>query len=59
MDGDGNPLGLATSVVAGGATGSGTLTVTLRHEPKKPNDGTLTDAGGETDIEVAFPITIQ
>ena len=39
--------------------GSDTLTITLKHEPTKPNDGTLASAGGETDIEVSFPINVQ
>ena len=40
-----------------GAESSGTLTFTLRHEPNKPNTG-LSDADGETDIEVAFDIEV-
>lgn len=55
---NGNPLGLATSLETTGAS-TGTLTIVLRHEPKKPNDGTLTDAGGGSDIEVEFDISIQ
>lgn len=62
MDGDGNPVGLIFSLATGNAT-SGTLTVTLRHEPMKDatgvSTGDITNAGGETDIEVTFPITIQ
>ncbi len=59
VDGDGNPLGLDTTVTTG-AAGTGTMTVTLRHEPNKPNDGTLSGAGGETDIQVIFrDVTIQ
>ncbi len=57
-DDDGNPLGLDTTVTVGTA-GAGTLTVVLRHEPNKPNDGSLTDAGGETDVEVTFSVTVQ
>ncbi len=61
-DGDGNPLGLANTVTTG-AAGSGTLTVILRHEPDKNADGVsggdISNAGGETDIEVAFPIEVQ
>ena len=41
-----------------GAVSSGTLTFTLRHEPNKPNTG-LSDAEGETDIEVAFDIEVS
>lgn len=56
-DDDGNPLGLDTTVTVG-AAGTGTLTIVLRHEPNKPNTG-LTDAGGETDVQVEFDIAIQ
>jgi hypothetical protein len=58
FDGDGNPLGTLFRVETG-ADSSGSLNVVLRHEPKKPNDGTLADAGGETDISVNFPVTIE
>ena len=58
FDGNGNPLGTEFTLDAGAAS-TGTLAVTLRHEPKKPNDGTLADAGGETDITQSFNVTIQ
>ena len=56
-DDDGNPIGLAfeLSTLTAGPT---TLTVTLRHEPTKPNDGTLAGAGGETDIAETFEFTV-
>lgn len=61
-DGDGNPVGLSTIVTTGGAA-SGNLTVILRHEPDKAasgvSDGDISNAGGETDIEVTFPIDVQ
>lgn len=57
FDRDGNPLGTEFSLDAGDAS-NGTLTFTLRHEPKKPNSG-LADAGGETDISATFNITIE
>jgi len=57
-DSDGNPLGILFSVTTGDA-GNGTLQITLRHEPKKPNDGTLSDAGGETDIAQTFNVVIE
>ncbi|MDP6908081.1 MAG: type 1 periplasmic binding fold superfamily protein [Flavobacteriales bacterium] len=61
-DADGNPIGLATTVTTTGAS-SGTLMVTLRHEPDKGAAGVaagdVTNAGGETDIEVTFDMTIQ
>lgn len=58
QDGNGNPVGLSFELTTGEA-GSGTLQVTLRHEPKKPNDGTLADAGGETDIAQSFTVTVE
>ena len=57
FDGDGNPLGIEFTFIAGAAS-SGTLTFTLRHEPTKPNTG-LNDAGGETDIAATFNLTVQ
>lgn len=58
LDSNGNPVGLNFTLNTGDA-GSGTLRITLRHEPKKPNDGTLADAGGETDIDQEFTITVE
>lgn len=58
QDGNGNPVGLSFNLVTGDA-GSGTLLITLRHEPKKPNDGSLADAGGETDIAQSFSLTVE
>jgi hypothetical protein len=57
-----HPIGLATTLTTGSA-GQGTLKVILRHEPGKnaPGvaDGDIDLAGGETDIEVSFEVTIQ
>ena len=53
----GNPLGTELMLSAGERKLSGTLTLTLRHEPNKPNSG-LADAGGETDIEVTFDVAV-
>lgn len=62
MDEDGNPIGLLTTVTTGNAS-TGTFTVILRHEPDKGaegvSDGNIANAGGETDIEVEFPVTVQ
>lgn len=62
QDGDGNPIGLSTIFVAGNAS-SGTLTVTLRHEPNKTAQGVasglIANAGGETDIEATFDVVIE
>lgn len=58
-DENGVGTGLQTTVVTGDA-GSGTLRVVLRHEPNKAADLDDFDAvGGETDIEVDFPLTVQ
>ncbi|SEE46158.1 type 1 periplasmic binding fold superfamily protein [Tenacibaculum sp. MAR_2010_89] len=61
-DANGNPVGIKFTV-ATGAAGTGNYTVILRHEPNKTatgvKGGDITNAGGETDIEVVFPITIQ
>ena len=61
-DGDGNPVGLATTLTTS-AAGLGTLTITLRHEPEKSASGVasgdITSAGGETDISVTFTITVE
>jgi len=56
-DSDGNPLGIKFSLIARSA-GNGLLTFTLRHEPKKPNSG-LEDAGGGTDLEASFNVTVE
>lgn len=61
-DSDGLPLGLSTLVNTADAS-SGTLTVILKHEPNKTAEGVesgdITNAGGETDIEVEFDVVIQ
>lgn len=61
-DSEGNPIGLKTKVVTGEA-GTGQFTITLRHEPDKDaagvSDGDISNAGGETDIEVVFDAAIQ
>ncbi len=62
QDANGNPIGL-TSTLTTGAAESGTITIILRHEPNKSasgvSDGDITNAGGETDIEVTFPVDVQ
>lgn len=55
---NGNPVGILFTLSTFTA-GPATLTVTLRHEPKKPNNGTLADAGGETDMAQSFSFTVQ
>ena len=57
FDDNDNPLGVQITLSTGAAS-EGSLTVTLRHEPVKPNDG-LESAGGETDISTSFDVSIQ
>ena len=57
QDSQGNPLGVQITLSTGAAS-EGSLTVTLRHEAVKPNDG-LESAGGETDISTSFDVSIQ
>ena len=62
QDSNGDPIGLSTTAVVG-AAGTGTLKVTLRYQPDKGAAnvaaGDITNAGGDTDIEVVFPVTIE
>ena len=57
FDTDGNPLGTLFTLTTNEA-GSGTITITLIHEPMKPNDG-LATAGGSTDLEVTFNVSVE
>ncbi len=61
VDADGNPVGLDTAISTGEAS-QGQLTIILRHEPNKSAAGVaggdVTNAGGETDIEVTFDVDI-
>lgn len=61
-DANGNPVGLAIHLETGDAS-TGQLTITLRHEPDKSasgvSEGDIVNAGGETDIEVTFDVSIQ
>lgn len=61
-DDNGLPVGLQT-VWTIGAASSDSITVTLRHEPDKSapgvSGGDITNAGGETDAEVTFPVVIE
>lgn len=62
LDENGKPVGLNTSLQTG-AVASGNLTIILKHEPQKSaegvSDGDITNAQGETDIQVTFPIDVQ
>ncbi len=63
FDGDSNPVGLEFTVTTSATTGTGTLTITLRHEPSKSasgvSEGDSTNAGGETDIQAVFNISVE
>ena len=61
-DENNNPVGLFTAITTG-QPGNGNLIINLQHEPNKlgagVSEGNLNNAGGETDIQVNFPVTIQ
>lgn len=60
-DDNGNPIGLSNNANTAGS-GSGNLEVILRHKPDKNaagvSDGLIENAGGETDVQVQFPVII-
>lgn len=57
-DENGDPIGLDFTLATTATATTGNLTITLRHEPNKDatdvSDGDITNAGGETDVEVTF-----
>jgi hypothetical protein len=61
-DSNGKPIGLLNSWVTGSVS-TGTIMVSLRHQPDKNgigvSAGNITNAGGETDIEITFPVRIE
>jgi len=61
QDLNGNPIGLSTTFESN--TNGGDLTIVLRHEPNKTaagvSTGDITNAGGETDIQVVFPVNVR
>lgn len=60
-DRDGNPIGVATAINVGGA-GNGNLVINLLRNPAKFEPtvmtGDINNAGGQTEIQAAFPIEI-
>lgn len=60
-DSNGKPVGLENTIVTD-QTGAGTFRVILIHEPDKTaagvSDGDPANAGGETDVDTSFPLTI-
>ncbi len=61
-DTNANPIGIATTLITTNPS-EGQLKIILRHLPNKTaagvNTGNIQNAGGETDIEVIFPVRIQ
>jgi hypothetical protein len=51
-----DPIGLTNNWTTGAAS-TGSLIVTLKHQPDGTKDGNITT--GDTDVEVAFPVVIQ
>ena len=62
-DDSNHPVGLNFTFTTGATAGTATITVILRHQPNKSADGVssgnIANAGGETDIQVSFPVRIQ
>ncbi|MEN8804190.1 MAG: hypothetical protein ACN4EF_06660 [Wenyingzhuangia sp.] len=60
VDSNGSPIGLETTFVTDDSFEGGELTITLRHEPIKNAlgvaSGNITNAGGETDVEITFSL---
>ena len=60
-DASNSPIGLASTLKTLGS-GTGVIKVILKHEPNKSAAGVaggdVTNAGGETDAEMEFPITV-
>lgn len=61
MDSNGEAIGLS-SILTTTNSDTAALTITLRHEPNKTatgvSAGDITNAGGETDIEVTFQVYV-
>ncbi len=61
-DSNGHPVGLITKFITRSVS-SGNLTITLRHEPDKSatgvSKGDISQAGGETDLEIVFDVQVQ
>ena len=62
-DADGNPVGLDFNYTASATPATGTLTITLRHEPNKAAEGVaggnIANAGGSTDAQVSFAVVVE
>ena len=62
QDSNGNPIGLTVTYQTTDVAASGNMIITLRHEPNKSAAGVaggdITNAGGSTDAEVSFPVSV-
>lgn len=62
-DNNNNPIGLKFKMTTTDVAKTGKVTFTLRHEPNKSatgvSGGDITNAGGETDIEVSFDVEVE
>ena len=63
LDVNGNPIGLVFKFAPSSNITSGNLSVILIHQPNKAGEnvasGDITNAGGETDVQVIFPVTVE
>jgi hypothetical protein len=63
FDVNGKPLGLEFTFSTQTTLGTGNMIIVLRHEPNKSAEGVsqgiIDNAGGETDIEIVFPVQVQ
>jgi len=61
-DANGAPIGVSFTLTTNDA-GNGILSVVLKHEPNKAGTGVasgyITNAGGETDVEVQFSVVVE
>lgn len=62
FDSNGKPIGTKIDINTIN-TATGEMIITLKHKPNKSatnvSNGDITNAGGETDVEVSFPIEIK
>ncbi len=62
QDANGNPVGVVFDLVTGTAA-TGNFNITLKHEPNKEaanvSSGDITNASGETDVQVTFNLTVN
>lgn len=63
QDVNGLPIGLEFTFTAAANAQSGNFTLILRHDPIKTAEGVvegiIANAGGETDVQVVFPISVE